>query len=171
MSVNVSPRQFHDARLESAIRTALSQYAIPPQMLDIEITENIVMERGIDTIASLKVFRDMGISISLDDFGTGYSSLAYLKNFPVDCIKIDIAFIRDVVNHAGDAAITLAIINLAHGLGLSVIAEGVETLAQLEFLRRHDCDQIQGFFCCRPLAPQDMLTFLERHGLMALCRT
>ena len=103
------------------------------------------------TIKTLQILRNLGVSISIDDFGTGYSSLAYLRRFPVDKLKIDIAFIRGITTNADDAAIVLAIIRMAQTLKLEVIAEGVETAAQLEYLRSHRCDQIQGYYFSRPL--------------------
>jgi len=115
------------------------------------------------TVAVLQGLRRRGLQISVDDFGTGYSSLAYLRRFPVDKLKIDIAFIRDITSRPDDAAITLAIIGLAHSLKLEVIAEGVETAAQLAFLQGHGCDQIQGYYFSRPL-PLAALEVLLREG-------
>ena len=111
------------------------------------------------TIASLRNLKKLGVQISVDDFGTGYSSLAYLRRFPIDKLKIDIAFIRDVTSNPDDAAITLAIIRMAHGLKLEVIAEGVETEAQLAYLKRHHCDHIQGYYFSRPLPVQELEHF------------
>jgi EAL domain-containing protein (putative c-di-GMP-specific phosphodiesterase class I) len=109
------------------------------------------MENTQGTIEILKSLQKLGVGISIDDFGTGYSSLAYLRRFPIDKLKIDIAFIRGITTNADDAAIVLAIIRLAHTLKLKVVAEGVETAAQLEYLRGHRCDQIQGYYLSRPL--------------------
>ena len=117
------------------------------------------------TIEILKNLQKLGIGISIDDFGPGYSSLAYLRRFPVDKLKIDIAFIRGITSNADDAAIVLAIIRMAHTLKLKVVAEGVETAAQLEYLRRHQCDQIQGFYLARPVPAPELEKMLnERAG-------
>jgi EAL domain-containing protein (putative c-di-GMP-specific phosphodiesterase class I) len=112
------------------------------------------------TIKTLQNLRNLGVSISIDDFGTGYSSLAYLRRFPVDKLKIDMAFIRGITTNADDAAIVLAIIRMAHTLKLEVIAEGVETAAQLEYLRSHRCNQIQGYYLSRPLPVSELETML-----------
>jgi EAL domain-containing protein (putative c-di-GMP-specific phosphodiesterase class I) len=114
-----------------------------------------------NTIAILEAVKNAGIRISIDDFGTGYSSLAYLRRFPIDTLKIDIAFIRDVTKSADDAAIALAIIRMAHSLKLGVVAEGVENAAQLAFLRRHGCDQMQGYHFSRPLTAPALEEFLR----------
>ena len=112
--------------------------------------------------AALAQLKDMGIGISIDDFGTGYSNLAYLKRFRIDCLKIDMTFIRDITTSADDAAITIAIINMAHSLRLKVVAEGVETQDQLEFLRGHGCDEIQGYLLSKPLPAAEISAILGR---------
>jgi EAL domain-containing protein (putative c-di-GMP-specific phosphodiesterase class I) len=114
------------------------------------------MAHGESTNTVLRNLKDLGISISIDDFGTGYSNLAYLKRFLVDTLKIDIAFIRDVTTNADDATIAIAIINMAHSLRLKVVAEGVETREQLEFLRLHGCDEIQGYLLSKPLPAEEL---------------
>ncbi len=151
VSVNVSGRQFVDGDLEAEVIQALSESGIPADLLELELTESSLMANTQRTIATLQNLKNRGVQISIDDFGTGYSSLAYLRRFPIDKLKIDIAFIRDVTTNPDDAAIALAIISMAHSLKLDVIAEGVETEAQLSYLRRNRCDQIQGFFFSRPL--------------------
>jgi len=151
IAVNVASRQFASDALEAVVVTALGETGIAPDLLEMEITESALMadvDHAIDTLRKLKAG---GVRISIDDFGTGYSSLAYLKRFPIGVLKIDIAFIREVTSNADDAAITQAIIGLARNLKLDVIAEGVETRAQLDFLLRHGCDQIQGYYFSRPL--------------------
>jgi len=155
VAVNVSGRQFLHEGLAATIEAAIRRYRIEPSLLEIEITESSLMSNAEHTVDVLQDLKALGIRISIDDFGTGYSSLAYLKRFPIDKLKIDIAFIRDVTTNEDDAAITTAIINMAHSLKLKVIAEGVETLEQLEFLRTHRCDEIQGYYFSRPLpAPE-----------------
>jgi EAL domain-containing protein (putative c-di-GMP-specific phosphodiesterase class I)/ActR/RegA family two-component response regulator len=151
VSVNVSGRQFIEGDLEGAVIKALGDNDIMADLLELELTESSLMANTERTIASLHNLKKLGVQISIDDFGTGYSSLAYLRRFPLDKLKIDIAFIRDVTSNPDDAAITLAIIRMAHSLKLGVIAEGVETAAQLAYLRHHRCDHIQGYYFSRPL--------------------
>jgi EAL domain-containing protein (putative c-di-GMP-specific phosphodiesterase class I) len=123
-------------------------------MLELELTESLMMTGAEQNIALLEDLRGMGLKLSIDDFGTGYSSLAYLKRFPIDKVKIDQAFVRDVAKDRDDEAIIEAIIALAHALNLTTIAEGVETEEQLEFLKKHGCDEIQGYLFCRPQAAE-----------------
>ena len=151
VAVNVSSRQFVEGDLESVVRAAIERHAIEPGMLELELTESALMTNAERTIEVLERLKALGIRIAIDDFGTGYSSLAYLKRFPIDKLKIDIAFVRDIVTSPDDAAIALAIISMAHSLHMQVIAEGVETRAQMAFLRRHRCDEIQGFHFSRAL--------------------
>jgi diguanylate cyclase (GGDEF)-like protein len=151
VSVNVSGRQFIEGDLHGDIVKALGDNGIAANLLELEMTESSLMANTGRTIASLQNLRKLGVQVSIDDFGTGYSSLAYLSRFPIDILKIDIAFIRDVTSNPDHAAIVLAIIRMAHGLKLNVVAEGVETAAQLAYLRRHHCDFIQGYYFSRPL--------------------
>ena len=157
VAVNVSSRQMREECFVSQVADMVRKHCIDPKLLEFEITESTLMSHGESTDAVLREIKDLGISISIDDFGTGYSNLAYLKRFPVDALKIDIAFIRDVITNADDAAIVVAIINMAHSLRLKVVAEGVETRAQLEFIRAHGCDEVQGHFFSKPL-PADRLS-------------
>ena len=151
VSVNVSGRQFIEGELDADIARELACNAIPAALLELELTETSLMANTERTKDILRKLKRRGIQISIDDFGTGYSSLAYLRRFPIDKLKIDIAFIRDVTGNADDEAIVLAIIRMAHSLKLEVIAEGVETAAQLAHLRRHGCNQVQGHYLCPPL--------------------
>lgn len=151
VSVNVSGHQLIEGDLIADIARILQQTEVEPHWLEVELTEGSLMENTQHTIASLQRLRAMGVKISIDDFGTGYSSLAYLRRFPIDTLKIDIAFIREVTTNPQDAAITRTIIELAHSLNLRVVAEGVETQAQLGFLKEAGCDQIQGYLFSRPL--------------------
>lgn len=151
VSVNVSGHQLIEGDLIADIARILQQTGVEPHWLEVELTEGSLMENTQHTIASLQRLRAMGVKISIDDFGTGYSSLAYLRRFPIDTLKIDIAFIREVTTNPQDAAITRTIIELAHSLNLRVVAEGVETHAQLGFLKEAGCDQIQGYLFSRPL--------------------
>ncbi len=152
VAVNVSVRQFVDGDLEADVRAALAEHGLDAGLLELEITEGSLMVNTDRTVAILRNLKQLGVHVSIDDFGTGYSSLAYLRRFPIDKLKIDIAFIRDITSNADDATIALAIIRMAHSLKLEVIAEGVETAGQLAYLRRHRCDQVQGYFFSKPLA-------------------
>jgi diguanylate cyclase (GGDEF)-like protein/PAS domain S-box-containing protein len=164
IAVNISARQFIDGNLAQDVRQALDDSGIPAQLLELELTESSLMENTDRTVGTLTALKAMGIAITIDDFGTGYSSLAYLRRFPIDKLKIDIAFIRDITTSADDATIALAIITMAHSLKLTVIAEGVETMEQLTYLRRHRCDQIQGYLFSRPLAAPEMEWMLLDRG-------
>ncbi len=151
VSVNVSGRQFVDCDLYEDVAKGLDENDIPAGLLELELTESTLMENTERTVACLQRVKARGARISIDDFGTGYSSLAYLRRFPIDRLKIDIAFIRDVTTNPDDAAIVLAIIHMAHRLDLETVAEGVETPAQVAYLRRHQCSHMQGFFFSRAL--------------------
>jgi diguanylate cyclase (GGDEF)-like protein/PAS domain S-box-containing protein len=154
VAVNVSSRQFVEGDLEQTVRGALERHGVEASMLELELTESALMVNAEHTIEVLSSLKQMGIKIAIDDFGTGYSSLAYLKRFPIDKLKIDIAFVRDIITNPDDAAIAQAIISMAHSLHMLVIAEGVETRAQMAYLRRHRCDEIQGFHFARSLLPE-----------------
>ncbi|MGY2044859.1 EAL domain-containing response regulator [Pseudomonas pergaminensis] len=167
VSVNVSGNQLIEGDLIADIAHTLAQTGVEPHWLEVELTEGSLMENTQHTIASLQRLHAMGVKISIDDFGTGYSSLAYLRRFPIDTLKIDIAFIREVTSNPQDAAITRTIIELAHSLNLRVVAEGVETQAQLAFLKEAGCDQIQGYLFSRPL-PVDTLERLLLERLESL---
>jgi diguanylate cyclase (GGDEF)-like protein/PAS domain S-box-containing protein len=156
VAVNVSSRQFVEGDLEADIRAAIGRHNVDPTLLELELTESALMSNAERTIGVLSNLKKLGIKIAIDDFGTGYSSLAYLKRFPIDKLKIDIAFVRDITINPDDAAIALAIISMAHSMKMHVIAEGVETRAQMAYLRRHRCDEIQGFHFSRPLPAADM---------------
>jgi diguanylate cyclase (GGDEF)-like protein/PAS domain S-box-containing protein len=165
VAVNLSARQFQDD-LRDSLNRILTQSGVDAQLLQFEITESLLMKDPEGATRILQDLKHSGATLSVDDFGTGYSSLAYLKRFPLDALKIDRAFVRDVTADADDAAIALAIIGLAHSLGLKVIAEGVETEAQMKFLRANGCDQLQGFYFSRPLAVEDATRLLvERRRL------
>ncbi len=139
----------------------LKETGLDPDYLELELTEGTTMENAEATIRTLHELKEMGVHLSIDDFGTGYSSLSYLKRFPLDTLKIDRSFVQDITTSPDSAAITLAIIAMAHSLGLKVIAEGVETEEQLAFLRSHGCDEMQGYLFSRPI-PIDAFTQLLR---------
>ncbi|NWF09389.1 EAL domain-containing response regulator [Pseudomonas salomonii] len=166
VSVNVSGHQLIEGDLIADIASSLKNTGVEAHWLEVELTESSLMENTQHTIASLQRLRAMGVKISIDDFGTGYSSLAYLRRFPIDTLKIDIAFIREVTSNPQDAAITRTIIELAHSLELRVVAEGVESQAQLAFLKAAGCDQIQGYLFSRPLPMQELeRLLLEKRSL------
>lgn len=151
IAVNLSPRQFRDESLPGLIQNILDKSKLPPQFLELEITESNAMDNIEHTIHILSRFQKMGVRLSLDDFGTGYSSLSYLRRLPIDTLKIDRSFIRGIPLDNQDCSITTAIIALAQIMDLKVIAEGVERKDQLEFLREHDCEIVQGFYFSKPL--------------------
>ncbi|MDN3224165.1 EAL domain-containing response regulator [Pseudomonas nunensis] len=161
VAVNVSGQQIIEGDLIASIRQALIDHQIEPHWLEIELTESSLMENTAHTIASLQTLQQLGVKVSIDDFGTGYSSLAYLRRFPIDKLKIDIAFIREVTSNPQDAAIARTIIELAHSLNLQVVAEGVETPEQLAFLTANGCDQVQGYLFSRPLPVTELESFLQ----------
>jgi diguanylate cyclase (GGDEF)-like protein/PAS domain S-box-containing protein len=151
LAVNISPRQIRQRSIVQMVERALLDSGMPPERLTLEITESLLLERGEDTIETLEQLRRIGVSLAVDDFGTGYSSLSYLTRFPIDKLKIDGSFVRDLNEDAGDAAVVSAIIALAKSLSMIVIAEGVETLHQLRYLRDRGCDEVQGFYLARPV--------------------
>jgi diguanylate cyclase (GGDEF)-like protein len=180
VSVNVSGRQFSQATLKRDVMRIIEENNVHPQLLEFELqTERALRENSIDsdlleleltesslmtharkTISILKRLKMLGIRISVDDFGTGYSSLAYVKRFPIDVLKIDRSFVMDVITNPANAAITTAIIEMAHSLDVRVVAEGVETVEQLDFLRERGCDEIQGYYFARPLPPSEISSLL-----------
>jgi EAL domain-containing protein (putative c-di-GMP-specific phosphodiesterase class I)/GGDEF domain-containing protein len=163
VAVNLSARQFRSGQLLGEIDAALAESGLPVNSLELEITESMVMDDPEGVIKLLGAIRDRGIHLALDDFGTGHSSLAYLKRFPIDCVKIDRAFIKDTPANSDDVTIAKTIVAMAQALNLSTVAEGVETAEQLELMKTLGCDQIQGYFFSRPLAADDFLTFYRAH--------
>jgi EAL domain-containing protein (putative c-di-GMP-specific phosphodiesterase class I) len=151
VSVNLSIRQFVQQDLSSKVASVLEKTGLKPEYLDLEITESMTMDTGHVSRCLLEL-TDMGVGISVDDFGTGYSSFHYLKNFPIDRLKIDRSFVRDIQQDPSDAEIVAAIIAMAHNLNIQVIAEGVENEEQMEFLRKHRCDEMQGYFWSPPVS-------------------
>ena len=161
IAVNVSALQFHHASVVRNIAAVLRASGIAPAMLEAELTESAVMNDPAQAIRTLHQIHDLGLTIAIDDFGTGYSSLACLKRFPIDKLKIDTSFVRDIATDASDAAIVVAIITLAHVLKLTVIAEGVETAAQMAFLIDHGCDQLQGHYFSKSVPHEEALGLLQ----------
>ena len=156
IAVNVSSHQFRRGRLIETVEQTLASTGWDAQSLELELTESVIMENAEETIRVLNQLKAMGVTLSVDDFGTGYSSMAYLKRFPLDIVKIDRSFVSDIITDPNDATIVRAVIALARGLNLTSIAEGVETEQQLDFLRDHGCDQIQGYLVNRPVPAGQM---------------
>lgn len=159
VAVNLSARQFHQDGLVSVLKAAMDEFSVAPSRIGIEITESGIMEDLVDSVAILSGIKDLGMTVYVDDFGTGYSSLNYLKRLPIDVLKIDKTFVDGVLADRNDAAITRAVIGLGRSLGMAVVAEGVETREQLDFLRQNGCDGIQGYLLSPPLPPGETLRF------------
>jgi EAL domain-containing protein (putative c-di-GMP-specific phosphodiesterase class I) len=151
MAVNLSSQQFVQTNVADVVLKALFEASLNPRLLQLEITETVLMHDLEETVATVNKIKDAGISLAMDDFGTGYSSLSYIQRFPLDVLKIDRSFVKDLEFNNDNAVICNTIIAMAHNLGLQVIAEGVETQEQFEYLRDHGCDQIQGFLFSKPL--------------------
>jgi diguanylate cyclase (GGDEF)-like protein len=167
MAINISGRQFHHSNLVETVERLLGETGVDPNRIELELTETVVMRDVEATIVTLARLKTLGVHLSIDDFGTGYSSLAYLKRFPIDTLKIDRSFTRDTSNGAADAAIVGTIVALGHNLGKRVVAEGVETRGQIDFLRSIACDELQGFYFSRPLPSGEFAAFFRNpmHGL------
>ncbi len=161
-SVNISARQFRDESLLYSIESALTESGLDPRALELEITESVAMEDVQLTMSTLAELRKSGVTIAIDDFGTGHSSLSYLKRFPIDALKIDKSFVADLPDGFEDAAIVASVIQLANGLGIRVIAEGVETVEQIEFLRDHGCREVQGFYFSYAVPAEEIVKLLEK---------
>jgi diguanylate cyclase (GGDEF)-like protein len=165
MAVNLSPRQFIDEDLLVDIDEALAASGMSPTLLQLEVTESMVMRNVSRAIKLLDAIRSRGIRLAIDDFGTGYSSMSLMKQFPIDTIKIDRSFVRDLPKDSEDQAIAQAIISMGKALGMTIIAEGVETVEQETFLRNHACDEMQGFLFSKPLPPREMADLLRSPSL------
>jgi diguanylate cyclase (GGDEF)-like protein/PAS domain S-box-containing protein len=164
MAVNVSAKEFRDHSFLDGLLTILAETGMDPRSLELEVTESVLMKHSESAAAILGKLRELGIQVALDDFGTGYSSLSYLRKFPVDTLKIDQSFVAQITATGEDASIVIAVISMARGLKLRVVAEGVETLEQLAFLKAHACDEAQGYYFSRPL-PEPQFTKLLREGI------
>lgn len=166
MAINLSGRQFQRIGIVETVKRHLKETGLSPKYLELELTETILMQKTDEMIATLGQLHEMGIQISLDDFGTGYSSLSYIKKFPIDTLKIDQSFVRDITVNKDDAALSNAIIAMGHSLNLKVIAEAVETVEQLEFFRSHGCNEIQGYLISPPVPPEVFKAFLHERSLV-----
>jgi diguanylate cyclase (GGDEF)-like protein/PAS domain S-box-containing protein len=164
MSVNLSGRQLQQPDIIDIVRQTLETTNLDPEHLELEITETTLLENTEETIDKLHQLKEVGIHLSIDDFGTGYSSLNYLKRFPVDKLKIDRSFVQDLTSNQNNASITIAIINLASSLQLTVLAEGIETEAQLTFLKENNCDQGQGYYFSKPVPADEFLVLLKKYN-------
>ncbi|WP_245676721.1 putative bifunctional diguanylate cyclase/phosphodiesterase, partial [Bacillus solimangrovi] len=160
-SVNVSAMQFQQDDFVGKIAAILNETKLDPRYLEIELTETMIMPQAAHSIDKLVKLKKLGVKISIDDFGTGYSSLSYLNRLPIDTLKIDKSFIRNLKTYHEDASIVTAIITMAHNLSLSVVAEGVELPKHIQFLKREKCDMIQGYFISKPVPFERLIVFLE----------
>ncbi len=165
IAVNLSPRQFADPNLLADVGAALEKSGMPPQLLELEITESMVMQNVERAVRVLEAIKSIGITLAIDDFGTGYSSMSLVKKFPIDALKIDRSFVREITNDNEDKAIADAIITLGRALNLTVVAEGVEITEQEAFLRAHKCDEIQGYLISKPVPADEFAAFLANHTL------
>ncbi|MCU0124564.1 EAL domain-containing protein [Pseudomonas vlassakiae] len=163
VAINLSPKQFSDPDLVASIGLILKEEGLPPHLLELELTEGLLLEATEDTHRQLDELKALGLTLAMDDFGTGYSSLSYLKKFPIDIIKIDRSFINEIPDNQDDMEITSAVVAMAHNLKLKVVAEGIETPAQLAFLRRHRCDVGQGYLFDRPIPGRELEEKLKRY--------
>ncbi|MHC8316536.1 sensor domain-containing phosphodiesterase [Pseudomonas sp. LB3P31] len=163
VAINLSPKQFSDPDLVASIANILKEEALPGSLLELELTEGLLLEATEDTHLQLDQLKRLGLTLAMDDFGTGYSSLSYLKKFPIDILKIDRSFIHEIPDNQDDMEITSAVIAMAHNLKLKVVAEGIETAEQLAFLRRHRCDVGQGYLFDRPIPGSDLIEKLRRY--------
>ena len=162
VGVNMSPIQFRKRTVPLLVARILGETGLDPHLLDLELTEGIMMHDIEAVAADLRMVIDLGVKISIDDFGTGFSSLGYVKRFPVDRIKIDQSFIRNLATDPNDLAIVRTVVTLGHSLGLRVVAEGVETVGQVEKLRAEGCDEVQGYFFGRPMPAADFLALARQ---------
>ncbi|XQF91059.1 putative bifunctional diguanylate cyclase/phosphodiesterase [Pseudoalteromonas espejiana] len=162
LAINISARQFTQQDFVAGIKERLQRFAVPAELIELEITETAIMDDEEFGISVLQALSALGISLSIDDFGTGYSSLGYLQRFPVNKLKIDQSFVRNMASDKRDQALVLSICQLAKNLGLDIIAEGVEEHAQLEKLKEYNCDQIQGYLLSRPIPADEFEAFLAK---------
>lgn len=165
MALNVSALQLQQDDFVERLFSVLNESGFDPLSLELELTESVLMKNADSAARILKQVREKGIQVAVDDFGTGYSSLSYLRQFPVDSLKIDQSFVRRIASSGEDAAIVVAIISMARSLNLRVVAEGVETIEELAFLQKHQCDEVQGYYFSRPVPDEQFAKLIER-GLL-----
>jgi len=164
VSINVSARQFEQGRIADRVAELTREYGVDPRLLHFEITEGVVVHNSEQHLGALQALRNLGSKILIDDFGTGYSNLSYLKNLPIDTLKIDRSFVSDMPRDDYDVAIVRGVVGIARSLGLQLVAEGVETAEQLACLRDLGCGVAQGFYFSRPLSPGECSALLDRHA-------
>lgn len=169
LSVNISARQFREPGLCRMIEDIVRETGVPPERMELELTESMLMSDPADAVETMRTMKDLGLAVSLDDFGTGYSSLNYLRRFPVDCLKIDRSFVVDAEQDANGATMIASIVAIAHSLGMTAIAEGVETAEQLHLLARCQCDAIQGYFFSKPLPADDFVRLVREGKTLPSC--
>uniref|UniRef100_UPI002491DADA putative bifunctional diguanylate cyclase/phosphodiesterase n=1 Tax=Azonexus hydrophilus TaxID=418702 RepID=UPI002491DADA len=169
VAVNISAHQFIQQDLPRMLSKVLADYGLPPQLIELELTESLLMRNSSRATAMLQVLRRMHIQVAIDDFGTGYSSLSYLRQFPVQSLKIDRSFVTQIGEHGESIRLASAIIAMAHELDLEVIAEGVENEVQARYLREHGCDQFQGYLYGRPQAADQFVSLLSARHLDGVC--
>ncbi|MEK9803746.1 MAG: EAL domain-containing protein, partial [Curvibacter sp.] len=162
MAVNLSAVQFRRGDVEQSVQRALEASGLAPGLLELELTESILIQNAEGVLASLRRLKQLGVKLSIDDFGTGYSSLSYLRRFDIDKLKIDQSFVRELCSNADDAAIVRAVVQMAHSLSLKTLAEGVETDEMAQALRTYGCDEAQGYHYGRPMPAGEMTGFLRR---------
>jgi EAL domain-containing protein (putative c-di-GMP-specific phosphodiesterase class I) len=165
MAINVSPNQLRDKDFLEDLFAILRETRLDPNSLVLELTETVLVKNAQSASSVLQTLRTRGVQVAIDDFGTGYSSLSYLRKLPLDALKIDKSFVRQIGTAGEDTAILVAVIDMARSLKLRVIAEGVETLEELTFLRDHQCDEVQGYYFSRPVVPQEFAKLL-RAGIL-----
>lgn len=161
IGLNMSPRQFRDPTLINTVRRCLRESDLPPELLELEITETMLMHDIKAASLTVQNLSDLGVKLAIDDFGTGYSSLNYLKRFPIDTIKVDRSFVMDIPSSEDDMAITSAVIAMAHQLKMRVVAEGVETVKQLKFLKEQNCEYAQGYLFGKPMPLDAILRLID----------
>ena len=160
--MNISSIQFKEANFCQTLQQIILESGIEPHYLELELTESGIMSQAEHAINSLSELRQLGVKLAIDDFGTGYSCLSYLRNFPIDRIKIDQSFIRDIETTVANAAIVDAILALAESLGLKTVAEGVENQAELDYLRQHNCQEVQGYYFAKPMNADNFLNWYQQ---------
>jgi EAL domain-containing protein (putative c-di-GMP-specific phosphodiesterase class I) len=164
MAVNVSAIEFRNENFLDGLFAVLDETLLDPELLELELTESVLMKHAESASAILQTLRKRGVQVAIDDFGTGYSSLSYLRKFPIDALKIDQSFVGEITTAESDTSIVTAVISMARSLNLRVVAEGVETRAQSTFLRAHECDEAQGYYFSRPVLPQQFAGLLAGTG-------
>jgi EAL domain-containing protein (putative c-di-GMP-specific phosphodiesterase class I) len=164
LAVNLSPQQFHHKDIAATVASTLEETGFPPELLELELTETILIKREHDAVAKMDILRQQGIRLAIDDFGTGYSSLSYLKRFPLDVLKIDKSFVDEIPDQRDDMEIANTVIAIGHTLGFKVLAEGVETEDQLAFLSKQGCDLYQGYLKSPPLPSEEFEKLLANES-------